>query len=124
MDLNEAVDDCKKKIASHKSGKRFKTHFTKEVTKNQKRSRDLREIRIANQFKDQVEKNRDNTETVTKSQTEEEHKIEELTSRLAHLESPEAPTVQSYGAQVPPVITPPRKSDKMIKITSILQVVM
>ena len=41
MDLNELVDDWKK-IASQKTWKKFKIHFIKEVTKNQKCSRALR----------------------------------------------------------------------------------
>ena len=41
MDLNEAVDDWKK-IVPQKTWKKFKIHFAKAVTKNQKRSGALR----------------------------------------------------------------------------------
>ena len=63
MDLNEAVDEWKQ-IAPQKTWKKFKMHFTKAVMKNQKRSGALREIGIANQVKEQVETNHNNTETV------------------------------------------------------------
>ena len=45
-------------------------------------------------------------------------------ARLAHLESLKAPTGQAYGTQVPSVITPPIKSEKMSQITTIIQAVM
>lgn len=48
MDLNEAVDEWKKFPVAYKTWTNFKSHFSKTVTKNQKRSRTLKEIRIAN----------------------------------------------------------------------------
>ena len=123
MDLNEAIDDWKK-IVPQKTWKKFKMHFTKAVTKNQKRSGTLREIGIANQVKDQVETNRDNTENVAKFQIEQEEKIEELTARMAQLENTKPPTGQAYGAQGPSVLTPPSRSDDMRQITTILQAVL
>ena len=62
IDLNEVVDYWKKKIASQKTWKKFKTHFKKSVKKNQKCSSTLREIEISNQDKEQVETNYYNTE--------------------------------------------------------------
>ena len=42
INLNEAVDDWKKKTTSQKSWKTFKVHFTKVVKKNQKHSETLK----------------------------------------------------------------------------------
>ena len=55
--------------------------------KNQKRSGTLREIGIANQVKEKLETNRDNTETVTKFQINQAQTIEELTASLDQLEN-------------------------------------
>ena len=63
MDLNETVDYWKE-IVPQKTWKKFKMHFTKLVTNNQKLIGTLREIGISNKFKEQVETNRGNTETV------------------------------------------------------------
>ena len=123
MDLNEAVDDWKK-IAPQKKWKKFKMHFTKAVMKNQKRSSTLREIGIANQVKEQVETNRENTETMEIFQINLAQTIEELTARLDQLVNTKAPTGQAYGAQVPSVIMPPSRSDDMSQITTILQAVL
>ena len=54
---------------------KFKMHFTKAVMRNQKRSGTLREIGSTNKFKEQVEINRDNTETVAKLQIEQAQTI-------------------------------------------------
>jgi hypothetical protein len=122
MDLNEAVDEWKKKPTVDKTWQAFKTHFSKAITKNQKRSGTLKEIGIANQVQQQVDTNRDNTETVVQFQLEQAQTIEALTARLALLE---ATKPQAYGAQVPPnVITPPSTADDMSQITTMLQAVM
>jgi hypothetical protein len=122
MDLNEAVDEWKKTPAIDKTWKLFKTHFSKAVTKNQKRSGTLKEIGIANQVKEQLETNRDNTETVAQFQVEQAQTIDALQARLALLEAQKG---QAYGAQGPPaVITPPSAPDDMSQITTILQAVM
>ena len=63
MDLNETVDYWKE-IVPQKTWKKFKMQFTKLVTNNQKLIGTLREIGISNKFKEQVETNRGNTETV------------------------------------------------------------
>jgi hypothetical protein len=122
MDLNEAVDEWKKKPAIEKTWKIFKTHFSKAVTKNQKRNGTLKEIGIANQVKEQLETNRDNTETVAQFQVEQAQTIDTLMARLALLE---APKNQAHGAQGPPsVIKSPNASDDMSQITTLLQAVM
>jgi hypothetical protein len=121
MDLNDAVDDWKNKPAADKTWKAFKTHFSKAVTKNQKRSGTLREIGIANQVQAQVETNRDNTETVAQFQIKQAQIIEALTARLASLEGTKG---QAYNAQVPPVITPPGTPDDISQITTMLQAYM
>ena len=92
MNLNEAVDDWKKKTASPKTWNAFKAHFTKEVTKNHKHSSPLKETGSDNQFKEQVETNRNNTETVKKFQIEQSQTIKELTTHLDHPESLKSPT--------------------------------
>ena len=48
MDLNEGVDDWKKTPVGNKTWKNFKVHFSKAVTKNQKRAGTLKEIGITN----------------------------------------------------------------------------
>ncbi|WP_288992558.1 hypothetical protein [uncultured Marinobacter sp.] len=121
MDLNEAVDDWKKKPSIDKTWKAFKTHFSKAITKNNKRSGTLKEIGIANQVQEQVEANRDNTETVAQFQLEQAQTIEALTTRLALLE---ASKPKAYGAQVPPAIITPPPSDDISQMTTILQAVM
>jgi hypothetical protein len=122
MDLNDAVDEWKTKIAAEKTWRAFKTHFSKAVTKNQKRGGTLREIGIANQVQAQVDTNRDNTETVAQFQIEQAQTIEALTARLANLEGTKG---QAYSAQVPPaVITPPGTSDDMSQITTLLHAYM
>ena len=123
IDLNEAVNEWKN-IAPQKAWKKLKMHFIKALMKNQKRISILREIVIADQVKEQVETNRDNTETVAKFQIEKAQAIEELTARLAQLENTKSPTGQAYGAQVPSVITPQIRSDYMSQITTILQAVL
>ena len=75
-----------KKKPSQKIWKTYKAHFTRALSKNQKRRGNLRKIRIANQVKDQVETNRNNTEAVAKFQIEQSQTIEELTRHLDHLE--------------------------------------
>ncbi len=122
MDLNEAVDDWEKKPAIEKTWKIFKTHFSKAVTKNQKRSGTLKEIGIANQVKEQLETNRDNTETVAQFQVEQAQTIDALQAHLALLEAQKG---QAYGAQSPPsTITPPTAPEDMSQITTLLQAVM
>ena len=111
------------KTVPQKTWKKFKTHFNKAVTKNQKRSGTLRDIGISNQVKDQVETNRDSTETVAKFQINQEQTIEYLTALMAQIENTKSPTGQAYGAQVPPVITPPSRSDDTSQITTILQAI-
>jgi hypothetical protein len=121
MDLNDAVDEWKNKNAPNKTWKIFKTHFSKAVTKNQKRGGTLREIGIANQVQAQVDTNRDNTETVAQFQIEQAQTIEALTARLASLEGTKG---HAYSAQVPPVITPPTTSDEMSQLTTMLHAYM
>ena len=112
MDLNKAVDKWKK-IAPQKTWKKFKIQFTKSLVNNQKRIGTLREIGIANQVREQLETNRDNTETIAKFQIEKAQTIEDLTARLAQLENTKSSTVQAYSAQMPPVIIPPSRSYDM-----------
>ena len=122
MDLNDSVDEWKKKLTADKTWQAFKTHFSKAITKNQKRSGTLKDIGIANQVQQQVETNRDNTETVVQFQLEQAQTIEALTARLALLE---ATKPQAYGAQVPPTVnTPPPSADDMSQLTTMLQAVM
>ena len=85
---------------------KFKIHFAKAVTKNQKRSGTKREIVIANQVKELVENIHNNTETLVKLQFEQAQTIEEITACPVQLENTKVPTGQSYGAQVPSKITP------------------
>jgi hypothetical protein len=119
MDLNEAVDEWKKKPTIDKTWKIFKTHFSKAVTRNQKRSGTLKEIGIANQVKEQLETNRDNTETIAQFQVEQAQTIDALQARLALLEAPKG---QAYGAQGPPsVIKSPSTPEEMSQLTTILQ---
>jgi hypothetical protein len=102
--------------------KSFKTHFSKAVTKNQRRSGKLKEIGIANQVKEQLETNRDNTETVAQFQVEQAQTIDALQARQALLEAPKG---QAYGAQGPPsIIKTPSTPEEMSQLTTILQVVM
>ena len=84
IDTNKAVEDWKK-IASKKSWKKFRMHFTKAATKNQKCCDTLREIGITNKSKEQMETNPDNTEVVAKFQIYQAQKIEELMAHLEHL---------------------------------------
>jgi hypothetical protein len=121
MDLNESVDEWKKKLAVNKTWTEFKTHFSKAITKNQKRSGTLKEIGIANQVQEQVAANREHTETVVQFQLEQAQTIEALTARLAHLE---ATKNQAYGAQVPPTVITPPAADDMSQITTMLHAVM
>jgi hypothetical protein len=122
MDLNEAVDEWKNKSTIDKTWKIFKTHFSKAVTKKQKHSGTLKEIGIANQVKEQLETNRDNTETVTQFQVEQAQAIDVLQARLALLEAPKG---QVYGAQGPPsIIKSPSTPEEMSQLTMILQAVM
>jgi uncharacterized phage-associated protein len=53
MDLSESVDEWKKKPTVDKTWAAFKSHFSKAITKNQKRSGTLKEIGIANQVQEQ-----------------------------------------------------------------------
>eukprot|EP00978_Attheya_sp_CCMP212_P027535 scaffold92242_cov31-Attheya_sp.AAC.1 len=121
MDLNESVDEWKKKPAVNKTWTEFKTHFSKPITKNQKRSGTLKEIGIANQVQEQVAANRENTETVVQFQLEQAQTIDALTARLDHLE---ATKNKAYGAQVPPTVITPLAADDMSQITTMLQAVM
>eukprot|EP00978_Attheya_sp_CCMP212_P009529 scaffold22535_cov32-Attheya_sp.AAC.2 len=114
MDLNESVDEWKKKPALNKTWTEFKTHFSKAIAKNQKRSGTLKEIGIANQVQEQVAANHENTEIVAQT-------IDALTARLAHLE---ATKNQAYGAQVPPTVITPPTADDMSQITTMLHTVM
>ena len=63
-------------------------------------------------------------ETVAKFQIERAQTIEQLTTFLTHLKSLKSPTGKAYSAQLPLVITPTIKSDKIIQITMIIQAVM
>jgi hypothetical protein len=121
MDLNDAVDEWKNKDAADKTWRAFKSHFSKAVTKNQKRGGTLREIGIANQVKAQVDTNRDNTETVAQFQIEQAQTIEALTARLNSLEGA---TGQAYSAQGPPSITLTETSDDISQLTSLFQAYM
>jgi hypothetical protein len=80
MDLNESVDEWKKKLAVNKTWTEFKTHFSKAITKNQKRSGTLKEIGIANQVQEQVAANGEHTETVVQFQLEQGQTIDALTA--------------------------------------------
>eukprot|EP00978_Attheya_sp_CCMP212_P032196 scaffold124342_cov40-Attheya_sp.AAC.4 len=121
MDLNESVDEWKKKPALNKTWTEFKTHFSKAITKNQKRSGTLKEIGIANQVQEQVAANRENTETVVQFQLEQVQTIDALNARLARLE---ATKNQAYGAQVLPTVITPPTADDMSQITTMLHAVM
>eukprot|EP00978_Attheya_sp_CCMP212_P028926 scaffold101114_cov61-Attheya_sp.AAC.4 len=121
MDLNESVDEWKKKPALNNTWTELKTHFSKAITKNQKRSGSLKEIGIANQVQEQVAANRENTETVVQFQLEQAQTIDALNARLAHLE---ATKNQAYGAQVPPTVITPPTADDMSQITTMLHAVM
>jgi hypothetical protein len=122
MDLNESVDEWKKKLAVNKTCTEFNTHFSKAITKNQKRSGTLKEIVIANQVQEQVAANREHTKTVVQFQLEQAQTIDALTARLAHLE---ATKNQAYSAQVPPTVITPTASNEMSQmITTMLQAVM
>jgi hypothetical protein len=121
MNLNESVDEWKKKLAVNKTWTEFKTHFSKAITKNQKRSGTLKEIGIANQVQEQVSANCEHTETVVQFQLEQAQTIVALTARLALLK---ATKNQAYDAQVPPTVTTPTASDEMSQITTMLQAVM
>jgi hypothetical protein len=121
MDLNDAVDVWKNKNAADKTWRAFKSHFSKAVTKNQKRGGTLREIGIANQVQAQVDTNRNNTETVAQFQIEQAQTIEALAARLNSLEGSKG---QAYSAQGPPYITPTETSDDISALTSLFQAYM
>ena len=98
------------KNRADKTWKNFKIHFSKAITKKEKRSDTLKEIDIVNQIKAQVDTNKDNTKTIAQVQHEQNNIIETLKAQLKELEVKN----QTNIAQHPPPKAPLQQTDTNI----------